>query len=135
MTQEYFMIVCDLFKIYKLSDNDFIRRIVDTFKEDCFYGCIERESAERLIKDQESTHFFSFLIPTYYIVRYARSKRLTITYKKKDQKDWNHCIIEPFSAMKENGYSRYFSRYQKEHQLETFSDKKDEFFKIFKQNK
>jgi len=37
--------------------------------------------------------------------------------------------------MKENGYPRYFSRYQKEHQLETFSDKKDEFLNIFKQNK
>jgi len=126
ISREYFGIVCNLFKFTDAKDPGFIERILDVFKAEWFYGCVDREDVQRKIEDKSqkdmrgssgwiqsilSLSGNSTISPVNFIVRYANSKRFCFTYKMKDT--WYHNNIEPQDAYKRHGYSNFVSEYAK----------------------
>jgi len=115
ITFEQFSIICQLFKINKEKDDGFIKRIVEVFKADWFYGCVDRTDAqnklERFKAKKGSSGWFSSP-PVLFIIRYANSKQLCFTYQKKDG-TWENSNIDPNIAIQDNGYVQYITKYQK----------------------
>jgi len=109
MTRENFGHVGRLFKLTKKRDNDFIKRVIEVFEADWFYGYVDRIEAEKqlnaLAKKEKSNL-------TFYIVRFATSKQLCFSYPKKDG-TFEHSNIDPADALNGGGYRKYVSNYQR----------------------
>jgi len=52
ITLENFRIVCNIFKLSKNKDDTFIRRIVEVFKAEWFYGSVDRLESQRQLEVQ-----------------------------------------------------------------------------------
>jgi len=103
MTRENFAVIGSLFKFTKKRDDSFIERMLEVFKAEWFYGTVDRLEAQKqleaLTKSKNST-------TPYFIVRFANSKQLCFTYKKKDG-NWDHSNIEPGVALERESYAKY----------------------------
>jgi len=108
MTRDNFGHVGRLFKFTKKKDNDFIKRVVEVFKADWFYGSIDRVECEKQLKALADKNKNS--TPINCIVRYANSRQLCLTYQKKDNV-FEHCCIEPADAMSAGGYAKFVTNY------------------------
>jgi len=100
----------DFSNLARKKDNDTIKRVVEVFKADWFYGFIDRVEAEKQLKaladkNKNSTH-------TNFIVRYANSRQFCFTYQKKDL-GFEHSNIEPGLALSSGGYEKYVSNYKR----------------------
>jgi len=106
MTRDNFGILAKLFRFTKKTDDTFIARIVEVFKSDWFYGCVDRMEAQKhldVLQQKKSDGL------RYFIVRYANSRQFCFTYKK-DENNWENGNIEPIQAVKD-GYAKYVSQF------------------------
>jgi len=108
MTRDNFGVIARLFKLTKKNDDSFLQRIVDLFKEDWFYGGVDRIEAQRQLEATQRKKSDG----TYFIVRFASSKQLCFTFKKdeKEPQDWENSTIDTNNALKP-GYAKYISQF------------------------
>jgi len=109
MTYDNFRVICRLFKINQERDKGFIERMIEVFRSDWFYGYVDREDAQKQL-DALAISKKKKDPPTNYIVRFANSKKLCVTFKKKDG-TWENANIEPHVAMEHCGYISYVNEY------------------------
>jgi len=110
ITCDNFGTVCRLFKFTGEKDKEgFIQRIVEVFKAEWFYGCVDRPEVEKQLELYASKKDSSAF---YFIVRYANSKQLCITFRK-GSKSFEHANVDPVIAMREGGYFDYVKNFQK----------------------
>jgi len=106
MTRDKFGVIGRIFRFTKQKDDGFIERIVELFKSDWFYGCVNREEAQKQLeafskKKSDGIHF---------IVRFSNSNQLCFTYKNANI--WENSIIEPDRVFTKEGYAKYVEQYQ-----------------------
>jgi len=125
MTRDKFGVLGRLFRFTKQKDDGFIERIVELFKSDWFYGCVDREEAqnqlEAFAKKKSDGHI-------YFIVRFSNSNQLCFTHKNANN-GWENSIIEPDRVFTKEGYVKYVEQYQQQKVLkhEVFPPAEDIF--------
>jgi len=100
MTRDNFGVLGRLFKFSKKKDDSFIERIVELFKADWFYGCVDRAYSQKQLEALQANKKDGY---QYFIVRFANNKQLCVTYFTKT---WENRPIDCGYALKE-GYVKH----------------------------
>jgi len=106
MSFDRFAALCKLFKFTEPNDPWFLKRIVQLFQQDWFYGYVDRVKVQEQINKLPTSNKF--------IVRYSNMDRLCFSFKYKDEKgkvNWEHAIIEENAAWKKSGYKSYVEEF------------------------
>jgi len=82
------------------------------FKADWFYGCVDRDDAQKKLETLTNNKRGLLSPPVFFIVRYANSKQLCFTFQNLDGK-WENSNIDPNLAFQDNGYVKYVTQFQK----------------------
>jgi len=108
ITLDNFGVIVRLFNFCKEKDEGFIKRMVEVFNADWFYGCVDRMDAQNQLAALTKQRKLSNMM--YFIVRFANSKQLCFTYQKKDG-SWENANIDPNIACTNQGYVNYVKQY------------------------
>jgi len=112
MSYQKFEILCNIFQFTEPNDPWFIKRIVQLFKQDWFYGAVDRGQAQVSISKNSSKK-------EKFIVRFSNNDKLCITFKDKEKRKdgWEHAVIDD-AAWTASGYKSYIEDFAKTKGLE-----------------
>jgi len=125
MSHQKFEVLCNIFQFTESNDPWFIKRIVQLFEQDWFYGAVDRIQAQESISKKKKDIF---------IVRFSNYDKLCITFKDNKKKDWEHAVIDDV-AWTTSGYKCYIEDFAKQSGLEHENISLEKTFKPFEKNK
>jgi len=120
ITLNEFKIVCELFRFSKAKDEVFIKRIVELFKQEWFYGFPDRKTTQEILAKAKASGGLMDKLwhnnKTPYLVRYSLAeKQFVISYYDETSKKekFTHASIPPTEAWLKQGYVNYVDNFVK----------------------